>query len=340
MARLLILVGLAQESRFLSVERRAVKSTCLTRQPRPILLIPSSFTEPIVQRLSVLLVAVLPTLATAQQQQSVPTVPITAKHPHVTTIHGITRTDDYFWLRKKGDSEVVQHLEAENAYTQAVMKPTEGLQTAIYDEMLKRIKQTDTTASHREGDYHYSSRTEEGKQYPVFLRRRVSGGAPQVLFDQNEMAKGHGFYGLGAFEVSDDGTLLAFAADTTGYRQYVLRVKDLRTGRILPDIVPRVTSVSWATDNKTLFITTEDSITKRSDKFWRHRVGDAGSTLLYDEKDELFDIYAGRSRDKAMIIMTAVSKTSTEGRYLRADQPASGLTMIVPRQPNHEYYAD
>jgi oligopeptidase B len=293
-----------------------------------------------VRRFSVLVAALVPTLAAAQRPQGALTAPVTPKHPHVTTIHGRTRTDDYFWLRKKGDSEVVHHLEAENAYTQAVMTPTEGLQKTIYDEMLKRIKQTDTTASHREGDYHYYSRTEEGKQYPVFVRRRVSGGVPEVLFDQNEMAKGHTFYALGAFEVSDDGNLLAFAVDTTGYRQYVLRVKDLRTGRILADVVPRVTSVSWATDNKTLFVTTEDSITKRSDKFWRHRIGDARSTLLHDEKDELFDVYGARSRDKAMIIMTAVSKTSTEGRYIRADQPESPLTMIVPRQANHEYYAD
>jgi len=292
-----------------------------------------------VKRFSAFVFALLPALASAQQQQGA-TAPVTPKHPHATTIHGLTRTDDYFWLRKKGDSEVVRHLEAENAFTTAVMKPTEGLQKTMYDEMLKRIKQTDTTASHREGEYHYYSRTEEGKQYPVFLRRRVAGGAPQVVFDQNEMAKGHGFYALGSFDVSDDGNLLAYTIDTTGYRQYALHVKDLRTGRVLADLVPRVTSVSWATDNKTLFVTTEDSITKRSDKFWRHRVGEASSTLVYDEKDELFDVYAGRSRDKAMIIMTAASKTSTEGRYIRADKPESPLTVIVPRQANHEYYAD
>jgi oligopeptidase B len=280
------------------------------------------------------------TLVAQQQQGSAARAPVAAKRVHTTRIHGRTLTDDYFWMRQKTDSAVVRHLEAENAYTAAVMKPTETLQQSIYDEMLRRIKQTDTTASYREGNYHYYSRTQEGKQYPVYLRRRAGGSAPEVLLDQNEMAKGHGFFAVGALEVSDDGNLLAFSVDTTGYRQYALRVKDLRTGTILPDLVARVTSVEWATDNRTLLLTTEDSVTKRSDKFWRYRVGGPKPTLVYDEKDELFDIFAGRSRDKAMIIVTAYSKTSSEARYVRASQPTSPLTIVVPRQANHEYYTD
>ncbi|MGH7619160.1 MAG: S9 family peptidase [Gemmatimonadaceae bacterium] len=278
--------------------------------------------------------------AFAQQQQGGLEPPVTAKHPHVTTIHGRTMSDDYFWLRHKGDSEVVHHLEAENAYLAAAMKPTEGLQKTLYDEMLERIKQTDTSASHREGAYDYFSRTKEGDQYPTFVRRRAGSRDEQVILDQNTLAKGHAFYALGAFQVSDDGNLLAFTVDTTGYRQYALRVKDLRTGKILSDAMPRVTSVNWSTDNKTLFLTTEDSITKRSDKFWRHRLGDATSTLVYFEKDELFDIYAERSRDKAMVILSIESKTSTEARYVRADKPASPLSLIAPREAKHEYYAD
>ena len=287
-----------------------------------------------------LLLSVIASSLPAQQQQGTARAPVTTKHPHVTEIHGRKLVDDYFWLRRKGDPEVVQFLEAENAYTTAMTKNGEGLRQTIYDEMLKRIKQTDTSSSYRRGNYQYFSRTEEGKQYPVFLRRRVGSAGADVLLDQNEAAKGHGFYALGAFEVSDDGNLLAYTIDTTGYRQYALRVKDLRTGQLLPDLVPRVTSVTWATDNKTLFLTTEDSITKRSDKFWRHQIGGSASTLVYDEKDELFDVFAGRSRDKAMVLLQAFSKTSTEARYLRADQPESPLKIVVPREPNHEYYAD
>jgi len=235
---------------------------------------------------------------------------------------------------------VVHHLEAENAYTAAVMKPTERLQQTLYDEMLRRIKQTDTTASYRWGDYEYFSRTDEGQQYPTVLRRRVGSKSPAVILAMNDLAKGRAFFALGDFQMSDDGNLLAYTVDTTGYRQYALRVKDLRTGRVLSDAMPRVTSVTWASDNKTLFLTTEDSITKRSDKFWRHRLGDPRSTLVYDEKDELFDIGAGRSRDKAMIILAMVSKTSTEARYVRADHPDAPLAMVAPREPMHEYYAD
>jgi len=276
----------------------------------------------------------------AQQQQSTPRPPVAAKQPHVTNIHGMKLVDDYYWMRKKGDSAVVHHLEAENAYTAAVMKPTERLQQTLYDEMLRRIKQTDTTASYRWGDYEYFSRTDEGQQYPTVLRRRVGSKSPAVILAMNDLAKGRAFFALGDFQMSDDGNLLAYTVDTTGYRQYALRVKDLRTGRVLSDAMPRVTSVTWASDNKTLFLTTEDSITKRSDKFWRHRLGDPRSTLVYDEKDELFDIGAGRSRDKAMIILAMVSKTSTEARYVRADHPDAPLAMVAPREPMHEYYAD
>ena len=276
----------------------------------------------------------------AQQQQSTPRPPVAAKQPHVTNIHGMKLVDDYYWMRKKGDSAVVHHLEAENAYTAAVMKPTERLQQTLYDEMLRRIKQTDTTASYRWGDYEYFSRTDEGQQYPTVLRRRVGSKSPAVILAMNDLAKGRAFFALGDFQMSDDGNLLAYTVDTTGYRQYALRVKDLRTGRVLSDAMPRVTSVTWASDNKTLFLTTEDSITKRSDKLWRHRLGDPRSTLVYDEKDELFDIGAGRSRDKAMIILAMVSKTSTEARYVRADHPDAPLAMVAPREPMHEYYAD
>ena len=282
----------------------------------------------------------IPSIATGQQQQGALRPPVAAKRPHVTKIHGRTLTDDYFWLRQKGDSAVVKHLEAENAYTAGMLKPTEGLQKTLYAEMLGRIKQTDVSAPFRDGAFLYFNHTEEGKQYPIFVRTPVGSTKEEILLDQNALAKGHEFYALGAFEVSDDGNLLAYTIDTTGYRQYALRVKDLRTGKLLADNTPRVTSVTWATDNKTLFLTTEDSVTKRSDNFWRHTVGATSQTLVYHEKDELFDLYAGRSRDKAMILLGSYSKTSNEFQYVRADQPQASLKMVLARQPNHEYYAD
>jgi len=278
--------------------------------------------------------------APAAAQTAVVEPPKAVKETHETKLHGYTLSDDYFWLRRKTDPAVRSYLEAENAYTASVMKPTESLQKTLYDEMVGHLKETDATAPYRSGSFIYYSKTEAGKQYPVFVRKPVGGGAEQVLLDQNEMAKGHGFFSINERVVSDDDSLLAFTVDTTGYRQYILQVKNLRTGKILADNIPRVVTVSWATDGKTLFITTEDSVTKRSDKFWRHPVGTTDKTLLYDEKDELFDVFAYRTRDKKMILLGSAAKTSSEYQYLPADQPHSGLRMIVPREAGHEYDAD
>jgi oligopeptidase B len=267
--------------------------------------------------------------------------PVAAKTPHETKIHGYTLKDDYFWLREKSNPAVITYLEAENAYTDAVMKPTKALQESLYNEMLGRIKQTDLSVPVRIGGYYYYSRTEEGKQYPYRCRRKGSmNGAEEILLDLNALAVGHTYMGLGAFEVSDDGNWLAYASDTTGYRQYTLHVKDLRTGRDSSEGIERTGSVVWATDNQTLFYTTEDAVSKRSDKFWRHVVGRDTSDLLYEEKDELFDVGAGRSLDKKIIFLGSYAKTSREIRYLPADSPTGAFKVVLARQEGHEYDVD
>ncbi len=271
-----------------------------------------------------------------------PKPPMAEKKTKTTKIHGDTMVDDYFWLREKSNPAVIAHLEAENAYTDAAMQPTAALQEKLYKEMVGHIKETDQTVPYRFGDYFYSSRTEQGKQYPINVRRRGSLEAKEeVVLDQNEMAKGLKYFSVAAYAVSDDGNLLAYSTDTTGYRQYKLQIKDLRTGQLLPESFERVGSVMWATDNKTLFFSTEDAVTKRSDKFFRYVLGSGGKPeLIYEEKDELFDIGAGRSRDKAMILIGSYSKTSNEFRYLPADQPAAEPKLILARQPDHEYDVD
>jgi oligopeptidase B len=267
--------------------------------------------------------------------------PVAMKTPHVTTVHGDTLKDDYFWLREKSNPKVTSYLEAENAYTEEVMKPTKQLQDTLYREMLGRIKQTDLSVPMRIGEYFYYSRTEEGKQYPYRCRRIGSmTGAEEILLDLNKLAEGHTYLGLGQFVVSDDGNWLAYTTDTTGYRQYTLHVKDLRSGQASSEGIERTGSVDWATDNKTLFYTTEDAVSKRSDKFWRHVVGTDRNDLLYEEKDELFDVGAGRSRDKKMIFLTAYAKTSREVRYLPANNPAAGLKVVLAREAGHEYDVD
>src|SRR6185437_9977082 len=280
-------------------------------------------------------------LAQSNGGAGAPQPPMAEKKPKTTNIHGTTLVDDYFWLREKTNPAVMAHLQAEDAYTQSVMKPTEALQEKLYKEMLSHIKQTDTNVPYRQGNYFYYSRTEEGKQYPIFCRKKGSLEAPEeVVIDVNELAKGQKFMSVGLVQPSDDGNLLAYSTDNTGYRQYMLHFKDLRSGVLLPDQAERVTSFAWANDNKSFFYVTEDAVTKRSDKVFRHVLGTDKTELVYDEKDELFDIGVDRSLDKAMIFLAAFSKTSTESSYLRADDPNGTFKVIIPRSPEHEYDVD
>jgi len=247
-------------------------------------------------------------------------------------------TDPYFWLREKTNPEVTRHLEAENAHTERVMAPFTRLQAALYQEMLGRIKQTDLGVPTRRGEYLYYSRTEEGRQYPYMCRRKGIMDAPEeILLDLNALAAGHQFLGLGSYQVSDDGQWLAYSVDTTGYREYTLQVRDLVTGRTLEERVERTGAVVWAADNATLFYTTEDAVSKRSDTLWRHVVGTDRHDRLFEETDERFDLSAGRSHDKQLIFVASGAKTSTEFRYLPAGQPAGEFAIILPRRPDHEY---
>jgi len=267
--------------------------------------------------------------------------PVAKKLPHVTDIHGYKLTDDYFWLRQKSNPDVTAYLEAENAHTEDVMKPTKVLQETLYKEMLGRIKQTDLTVPSRIGEYVYYSRTEEGKQYPYMCRKKGGmEGAEEILLDVNALAQGHKYLGVGAYAVSDDANWLAYSIDSTGYRQYTLHVKDLRSGQVSTERIERVTSVAWATDNKTLIFATEDAVSKRRDKVFRHVVGTPANDLIFEEKDELFDVSVGRSLDKKVIFISSGAKTSSEYRYLEADAPAAAPALILARQPGHEYDVD
>ena len=267
--------------------------------------------------------------------------PVTEKKPKVTEINGDRLVDNYFWLREKTNATVLAHLEAENAYTATVMKPTEALQEKLYNEILSHIKQTDTNVPYRWGNHFYYSRTVEGKQYPIYCRKHGKLDAPEeILLDLNEMAKGQKFMAIGSFAPSDDGNLLAYSTDNTGYRQYTLYVKNLKTGELMSEKIERVNNVAWATDNKTIFYVTEDAVTKRSDKFFRHVLGTDKYDLVYEEKDELFDIGVDRSRDREMIGLGAYSKTSTEFRYIPANNPNAAWKIILPRQADHEYDID
>jgi oligopeptidase B len=282
------------------------------------------------------------TQAQESSSTSTPKPPVARREPVEHVLHGDRRVDHYAWLRHKENPEVIAYLESENAYTDAVLKPTGPFQEKLYQEMLGRILQTDLSVPYNLRGYLYFTRTEQGKQYAFHCRRRErEGAAEELLLDLNGLAEGHSFLGLGSFEVSEDNHLLAYAIDTTGFRQYVLQVKDLRTRNTFPERFERVTSVAWASDNRTLFYTVEDQTTKRSHRLYRHVLGSTEpDPLLYEETDERFRIEVERTRSGAFLLLTIASHTASEVRFLRASQPTGEFRLIGPREDNHEYYAD
>jgi oligopeptidase B len=260
--------------------------------------------------------------------------------PHVDIVHGERREDEYRWLRDKDDPEVRAYLEAENAHADTVMKRTVAFQEALYQEMLGRIKEDDSSVPYARGGYLYYSRTEKGKQYPIYCRKAGTAEAPEeVTADLNLLAEGHPFLSLGAYQVSDDGSHLALSLDYTGFREYTLYVKDLRSGALLTERIPNVSTVAWAADGRTLFYVSEDHA-KRPYRLWRHRLGADRDELLYEETDELFRLGVWRSRSQAYVFAAVGSFTTTEVRYLSAADPTGPWTVVLPREKDHEYHVD
>ena len=269
-----------------------------------------------------------------------PGPPVARRAPTVAVVHGERREDGYAWLRAKDDPEVRAYLEAENAYTDRAMAPTAAFQGALYQEMLARIKEDDATVPVPFGGFSYYSRTEQGKQYPIYCRRAGSPEAPeQVTLDLNRLAEGHAFMALGAYRVTDDGRRLAYATDVTGFREYTLHVKDLATGELAPERIERVAAVAWAAEPDVLFYVTEDDA-KRPHRLWRHRLGAPADELIYEETDPLFRLHVERSRSRSWLFATSASFTSTEVRCLPAADPGGAWRVILPREPDHEYDVD
>jgi oligopeptidase B len=272
-----------------------------------------------------------------------PTPPVAPRKDHAQVWHGRTFEDPYYWLREKGTPDVERYLEAENAYTEATSADVKPFAEALYAEMLGRIKQTDLGVPTRDGRYYYYRRTVEGLQYPIRCRRPAGpDGAydasrpEEVLLDQNEMAKGLKFLSVGAFAVSDDAARLLYSTDDTGFRQYKLFVKDLKTGAVEGPLAERVTSVAWAADDRTVFYVTEHPVTKRPDTLWRLEIGGTPSKV-YEETDERFSIGVGRTKDKKFVGLGAGSTDTWERRLVPAAQPAAEFRTVLPREKGHKY---
>jgi oligopeptidase B len=290
-----------------------------------------------------LILVVMSTLPLPAEAADLPvaTPPVARRIPKLDAVNGDRRQDDFFWLRDKKDPAVAAYLEAENAYAESVMKPTEGLRESLYKEMLARIKETDVNVPYRKGGFFYYSRTEQGQQYAIYCRRKGTVDAPeQVTIDLNRLAEGQKFMALGAYTVSDDGRLLAYSTDNVGFRQYTLYVKDLETGEVKETVAERVGTVAWAADNRTLFYTVEEESTKRQYRLLRHELGNERHEPIYEEKDEAFNIGVGRTRSEKYLILSVGSLTTAEARYLPADQPAAEWKLLAPRIPDQEYEVD
>jgi oligopeptidase B len=280
-----------------------------------------------------------------QSDPSTPAPPVARKERRVEKLHGQELVDDYSWLRKKDTPEVLDYLRAENGYTEAMTKHLAPLRDRIYDEMLGRVQETDVDVPHKDGAFLYYSRTEKGKQYPILCRKLAKDGdkaKEEVLLDLNEIGKKEKFVSLGPVAISDDGNLMAYGLDNTGFRQFTLHVRDLKSGKDLADRAERITSLSFAKDDRTLLYTTEDAVTKRSNKLFRHTLGSDAATavLVYEEKDDRFRLHVGRSRSRALIFVQSESHTTSEISFVRTDKPDAPLTMIAPREQGHQYYVD
>ena len=273
-----------------------------------------------------------------------PVPPVAKQVAHTSVWHGEKVNDPWYWLREKTNPEVVSYLNAENAYTEAMTKDLLPFSEALYKEMLGRIKQTDLSVPLRRGAFYYYSRTEEGKQYPIQCRRMAAKGgayddkaAEEVLLDQNELAKGLTFLGLGGMAVSDDDRTLLFSTDTTGFRQFKLFTKDLAAGKVSAPLAERVTSFTWAADHRHVFFVTEDDVTKRSNQLWRLDLQGGKPERVFEEKDELYRMGVGRTKDRKYLMVEIQSTDTWETRYLAASKPGGAFKVLLPREKGHKY---
>ncbi len=296
---------------------------------------------------SLLVASLALVLSTAiARAQDAPRPPVAKQVPHVQEWHGARFEDPYFWLRAKDSPEVRAHLAAENAYTAAMTAVQKPFEETLYQEFVGRVQLTDLGVPTRVRGYCYYNRTVEGLQYAIACRKpakadgTIDEAAPeQVLLDANAMGKDLAYFDIGGSEVSDDDQWLAYSTDTTGFRQYVLQVKDLRTGAVQNDLAERVTSFEWAADGKTLFFTTEDPVTKRSDTLWRLPLGKPPEKV-HVEADEMFRIGVARTRDRQWLLLAIGSTDTAEWRALPAAAPGGEWHSVLPRQKGHRYQVD
>ena len=277
--------------------------------------------------------------AANSQNMTKPIPPKAKKIPYKLEKHGQVRQDDYYWLNDRENPEVIDYLNRENEYYRQATAHTVALQDALYQEMKGRIKEDDQSVPYFYNGYFYIRRFEKGKDYPILSRKKGSLNAPEeIMFDCNEMAKGHSYFNLTGVSVSPDNQLATFSTDTVGRRIYTMQIKNLQTGEILPDKVSNVTgSAAWASDNKTVFYVTKDKVTLRSDKVFRHHLGSANDQMVFEETDETFSVGVSRSKSDQYIYLVSNSTLTTEYRMIKANRPMAEFKVFQPRTRGLEY---
>lgn len=269
--------------------------------------------------------------------------PVAPKRPHKLTLHGDTRIDNYYWLRDKTNPEVIQYLNDENEYTTQLMHHTEPLQQQLYREILSRIKETDLSVPERVDEYYYYTRTEKGKQYPFYCRKKGSLEAEEeIILNVNELAEGHAYLKLGIAEISPDHSLLAYSIDTRGSEAFTLFVKHISTGELVDGPIHETHySVEWGNDNQTLFYTTLDEA-KRPHKVYRHVVGSPaeGDVLVYHETDDAYFVWLEKTRSEKFILINSESISTHEVRFIEADAPQREPRLFRERREGIEYTID
>lgn len=271
-----------------------------------------------------------------------PPIPSPEKRPTTSTLHGVNRTDNYAYFKDRNSPEMIAHLTAENAYAQHHLKPLKPLASTLYTEILSHIQQTDNSVPYRKGPYLYYTRTIEGQQYTIYCRKPVSAtgttGPEQILLDENVLAKDFDYFSIGGFDISEDNQRVAYAVDTTGFREYRLYIKDLVTGKTTGPFFDRVDSFTFTSDPDTLFVVTQDDA-KRPHKLHRFTPGQPPE-LLFEETDRTFNLFVSSTRSKAYILATSASFDTTEVRLLANNNPRGTFKLVQPRKTGLEYYLD
>jgi oligopeptidase B len=258
--------------------------------------------------------------------------------------HGHVRIDDYYWLRERDNPEVIAYLQAENEYADREMARAPLSEEKLFDEIKARFKQTDMSVPYRRDGYFYYTRYEEGKEYPIFARKKDSlNQREEIMLDANTLAEGHEFFALGGLAVSSERDLLAYAVDTQGRRIYTTYVKNLTSGEVLADVIPQVSeNLTWANDNRTLFYAKQDPTTLRAYQIYRHVLGSdpAEDQLVFEESDETFATYVFKTKSKKYLMIVSSHTLSQEYRYLDANDPTGTFRIFLSREREHEYHLD